>query len=90
MVLLRVAADEAEILTIGVAARRQGLGTALMAAALAAARAQGAAAMFLEVAADNAAARGLYGNLGFAAAGQRRGYYANGADALLLRRDLAA
>ncbi len=90
MVLVRVAADEAEILTIGVTARRQGIGTALMAAALGAARTQGASAMFLEVASDNAAARGLYQRLGFAPAGQRKAYYANGADALLLRRELGA
>ena len=90
MVLLRVAADEAEILTIGVAARRQGIARALMAAALERARAQGARTMFLEVAADNGAARGLYEMLGFAPAGLRQGYYAGGADALLLRLELGA
>jgi ribosomal-protein-alanine N-acetyltransferase len=86
--LARIAADEAELLTIAVAApaRRQGLGRRLLAAVLARAEAQGARTVWLEVAADNAAARALYAALGFAEAGRRRGYYA-GADALVLRRD---
>jgi ribosomal-protein-alanine N-acetyltransferase len=86
-VLARIAADEAEILTLAVApaARRQGHGTALMAAALAAARARGAAAMLLEVAEGNAAARALYAALGFVPVGRRRRYYADGTDALILR-----
>jgi ribosomal-protein-alanine N-acetyltransferase len=87
-VLLRVAADEAEILTIGVTRRRQGIGRSLLAAALAHAGAAGATAMFLEVAAENAAARGLYAAAGFSEVGQRRGYYADGGDALLLKLKL--
>ncbi|HEY0182732.1 MAG TPA: GNAT family N-acetyltransferase [Rhodopila sp.] len=49
MILSRVAADEAEILTLAVApgARRGGLGTALLRAASAEAAAMGATAMFL-------------------------------------------
>jgi ribosomal-protein-alanine N-acetyltransferase len=50
----------------------------------------GAVAMFLEVAEGNAAARALYGAAGFAEAGRRRRYYADGGDALVLRRELAA
>lgn len=89
-VLARAAGGEAEILTLAVipAARRRGVGAALLAAALAGAAARGAAAMFLEVAAGNDAARGLYAGLGFAEVGRRRGYYTDGADALVLRRDL--
>ncbi|TCZ55290.1 GNAT family N-acetyltransferase [Roseicella aquatilis] len=89
-VLARAAGGEAEILTLAVlpAARRQGLGAALMAAALAGAAARGAEAMFLEVAAGNAAALPLYRGLGFAEVGRRRRYYPDGADALVLRRDL--
>jgi ribosomal-protein-alanine N-acetyltransferase len=89
-VLARAAGGEAEILTLAVlpAARRRGLGGALMAAALAGAALRGAAAMFLEVAAGNAAARGLYHGLGFAEVGRRRRYYPDGSDALVLRRDL--
>ncbi len=88
MILARIAADEAEILTIGVTARRLGLGRGLLAAAIAAARAKGAAAMFLEVARGNEPARALYAAAGFAEVGARPGYYADGADAVVLRLDL--
>lgn len=90
-VLARVAADEAEILTLAVipAARRLGHGGALLAGAMAAAAARGAVTMFLEVAEHNAAARALYATAGFAAAGRRPRYYADGSDALVLRRGLA-
>ena len=90
MVLARVAADEAEILTIAVLpeARRQGLGRALLEAAAAGAASRGAAALFLEVSAGNAAARALYAGCGFVPVGQRRRYYADGADALVMRKPL--
>jgi len=88
MILCRVVADEAEILTIGVTARRRGLGRALLAAGIEHARAMGAVAMFLEVAAGNLAARGLYAAAGFAEVGVRRGYYADGGDAVVLRLGL--
>ncbi|WP_137179036.1 GNAT family N-acetyltransferase [Roseomonas sp. AR75] len=89
-VLARVAADEAEILTLAVvpAARRAGHGGALLVAAMAQAAARGAATMFLEVSAGNDAARALYAAAGFAEAGRRRRYYADGSDALVLRRGL--
>lgn len=94
LVLWRVAADEAEILTLGVvpARRRGGLGRALLDAAETLAAAAGARRMFLEVAADNAAARALYARAGYAPAGRRPGYYARrgapAADALVLARRL--
>lgn len=90
-VLARAAAGEAEILTIAVApaARRQGLGAALVGAAAAAAAARGALELFLEVSEGNAAALGLYRGLGFAEVGRRRRYYADGSDALVMRLDLA-
>ncbi|MGK7861012.1 GNAT family N-acetyltransferase [Falsiroseomonas sp. E2-1-a4] len=89
-VLVRVAADEAEILTLAVVptARRAGLGSALMAEAMAGARARGATALFLEVSDRNAQARALYAACGFTEVGRRRRYYADGADALVLRRAL--
>ena len=85
LVIARAVAGEAEILTIGVApsARRRGLARALLAAALAAARARAAETMFLEVEADNAAAIALYCSVGFTPAGRRRDYYGAGRDALL-------
>ena len=56
---------------------------------MATAQRSGAEAMFLEVAADNAAALALYRGAGFTQAGLRRGYYAPaGTDAFVLRRDL--
>ena len=90
-VLARVAADEAEILTLAVvpAARRAGLGRGLMAAAMGRAASLGAAAMLLEVAAGNDAARGLYAGLGFKQVGVRRRYYVND-DALVLRASLSS
>ncbi len=91
----RIAADEAEILTLAVApeARRRGVGRRLLARFEAAARTQGAASAFLEVAADNHAARALYLSAGWHEAGVRRGYYLrHGArhDALVLARSLHA
>lgn len=90
MVLARVAADEAEILTIAVLpeSRRQGLGRALLEAAAAEAAGRGAVALFLEVSAGNHPAQALYATCGFLPVGQRRRYYADGADALVLRRIL--
>ncbi len=84
--LARVAADEAELLTVAVrpAARRRGLARALMERACAQAAVLGADAVFLEVAEGNAAALGLYASLGFAPRGRRRNYYGAGRDALLL------
>jgi ribosomal-protein-alanine N-acetyltransferase len=87
--VLRVAADEAEILTIGVGRRREGIGIGLLRAGIAAARDAGAREMFLEVAAGNTAALGLYTKLGFETVGRRKGYYGNGGDAVVLRLALA-
>ena len=93
-VLCRAMAGEAEVLTIAVdpAARRQGVGAALMTAAIGAARALGAESLFLEVAVDNTAATHLYQGLGFSQAGTRRGYYrratGGAVDALVMRLSL--
>jgi ribosomal-protein-alanine N-acetyltransferase len=91
MILARVAADEAEILTLAVAAcqRRRGVGSALLAAAKRWAAGMGAVSMFLEVAVTNEAARALYAAHGFLQAGLRRRYYSDGTDALILRSTLA-
>jgi ribosomal-protein-alanine N-acetyltransferase len=90
MLLARLAADEAEILTVAVVPerRQQGFGAALIQAAADEARARGALKMFLEVSTRNPAARGLYQQLGFAQVGRRKGYYADGSDALVLSKDL--
>lgn len=98
LIILRVVLSEAEILDLGVApaARRAGLGRALLAAAETEAsktgNTPGATRLFLEVAETNLAARRLYEEAGFGKVGIRRGYYltANGQreDALVLRKDL--
>lgn len=91
ILLARVVAGEAEILTLAVVPglRRRGRGRALLEAALARARADGARRVFLEVSAANEAAAALYGAAGFREVGLRRRYYADGTDALLLAVELA-
>lgn len=77
-ILVRAAADEAEILTIAVMPeqRRRGLGELLLNTARHALRAAGAQRLFLEVSADNLAALRLYQKIGFAQFGTRASYYA--------------
>lgn len=89
-ILCRAIGGEAEILTLAVApaARRKGVGRALVEAAAAIAAANDAEAMFLEVAEDNTAAIGLYQSSGFAWAGRRPRYYGGVTDALVMRRRL--
>jgi ribosomal-protein-alanine acetyltransferase len=52
-------------------------------------RALGAETAWLEVRTDNAAAIGLYASAGYVAVGRRPRYYADGCDALLMRKSLA-
>ncbi len=83
--IARKAADEAELLTLGVApaCRRMGLGRALLHTAMAALRASGTKQLFLEVEEGNGAAVALYRSLGAVAVGRRPGYYEHGADAAM-------
>ncbi|SKA10766.1 ribosomal-protein-alanine N-acetyltransferase [Enhydrobacter aerosaccus] len=89
--LCRVAADEAELLTLAVSqsCRRQGAGRALLKAVIDLVRARGANHLFLEVGADNPKAQALYQQAGFAAVGRRPGYYPRTkgppADAIVMR-----
>lgn len=86
-----VAADKAQIMTVGVVptARRRGIATQLVRALLDAARARGAVEAFLEVRVDNAAAQRLYEREGFTEIGRRCGYYDHGrVDALGMYRAL--
>lgn len=75
--LSRRVLDEAEILTLAVAAaeRGRGLGRALLGAHLADLIAGGARSVHLEVAETNAPARALYAGLGFSGLGSRPAYY---------------
>ena len=92
-ILCRVAADEAEILTLATSppARRRGAAAALVEAGAASALASQAVSLFLEVAQDNHGAIALYTGKGFAEVGRRRSYYRrpDGAvAAVLMRLDL--
>lgn len=88
--LIRLAADEAEILTIAVSptVRRRGVARALLEAAIGALRSRGAKQLYLEVDEKNAAAFALYRGLGAEPVGHRASYYADGGDAAILRLTL--
>ena len=87
------AADEAEILNLGVATahRRRGVGRALVARLLALLADRGVEAVYLEVRESNNAARRLYQQLGFRDVGRRPGYYRRPLeDAVVLRTAIVA
>lgn len=93
-VMSRLAADEAEILTICLASdqRQRGFGAMLLQQHMANLVRRGTSALFLEVDEGNEAALQLYRRFGFVKVGERPGYYrkADGtrALALILRRKL--
>ena len=93
--LARATADEAEILTIAVAARfrQRGVGKALLQSQCAQLAAAGVRSLFLEVEQTNAAALALYGRMGFVQVGARPGYYKRPAQtsghALVMKKALA-
>jgi len=97
-ILSRLAAGEAEILSVAVASARRGRGLArrLLDLHLRRLAGLGAQTVFLEVDEDNEPARRLYARAGFREVGRRSGYYPRGsalgpaqtATALVLRRDL--
>jgi ribosomal-protein-alanine N-acetyltransferase len=76
-ILGQLAADEAEILTLGVRADRQrhGIACRLVEALARASKMAEARKLHLEVGADNAPALALYRKLGFKETGRRKGYY---------------
>ncbi len=86
--LLRRAAEEAEILTLGTAPahRRQGYARYLLDLALQVLAEEGCARVYLELRAGNDAARQLYASCGFHLTGQRPRYYPDDEDALVMRR----
>jgi [ribosomal protein S18]-alanine N-acetyltransferase len=92
--LSRIAADEAEILTIAVqsAFRNRGIGRALLTDSLSHLLAAHVRSLFLEVDDTNLPGIALYRRAGFREVGQRRGYYqkpgGSTATALVLRKDL--
>ncbi|HLH87286.1 MAG TPA: GNAT family N-acetyltransferase [Xanthobacteraceae bacterium] len=94
-IMSRLAAGEAEILSVAVAPARRGRGLArkLLDLHLRRLAGLGVTAVFLEVDEDNAPARRLYDRARFRDVGRRPAYYARDdaapANALVLRRDLA-
>ncbi len=76
-VIGQIAADEAEILSIGVSPewQRRGIARQMVEGLIRAARRAEVKRLYLEVAADNNAAIRLYEGLGFSAAGRRKAYY---------------
>lgn len=85
-ILARVAADETEILSVAISPdrRQRGLASQLLEQACHRATGEGAVRIFLEVAAANLPARNLYKKYGFREVGQRKAYYEDGDDALVL------
>jgi ribosomal-protein-alanine N-acetyltransferase len=83
--------DEGEIANLAVApaARRRGIGHALLEAVISEAREARVSRLFLEVRESNSAARALYESRGFAAIARRSRYYRKPVeDAIVLRLDL--
>jgi len=84
--------DIARLYSIAVshAARGQGLGVVLLAAAEKAARKHGSRRMRLEVSQKNSGAIHLYESRGYRRIGERRGYYENGEHAWRYEKRLSA
>jgi ribosomal-protein-alanine N-acetyltransferase len=91
----RMAADEAEILSIAIDAGQRGRGLArqLLLTHLGHLAGHGVGTIFLEVEENNARARRLYERAGFGVVGRRERYYRQPGgeqlNALLMRRDLS-
>jgi len=93
-VVLRAAADEAEMLTIGIHPehRRKGIAAKMLEAVNRAAAERGVASLFLEVAEDNPGAIAFYEQAGYEETGRRAKYYkrrrGDRVDALLLTKSV--
>jgi len=94
-IMVRTAADEAEIITIATkkSARRKGAALQLLEAVIRRLQGNRATSLFLEVDENNAAAIQLYRKLGFKKVGERKGYYVaqdreNPSTALVMQFDL--
>jgi [ribosomal protein S18]-alanine N-acetyltransferase len=88
-IMSRLAAGEAEILSVAIAPgwRGHGLSRQLLDLHLRRLAGLGVRAVYLEVGERNAPACRLYRRAGFKEVGRRQGYYQDGATALVLRRD---
>jgi [ribosomal protein S18]-alanine N-acetyltransferase len=90
-IMSRLAAGEAEILSVAIAPawRGRGLSRQLLGLHLRRLAGLGIRAVYLEVGEHNAPAGRLYRRAGFREVGRRHGYYEDGASALVLRRDFS-
>jgi ribosomal-protein-alanine N-acetyltransferase len=90
--IMKYADTEAHLLLFGVvpAARRRGVGSALLEWLEATAATAGIELVFLETRAGNDGARAFYGRLGYRELSLLRGYYRGQEDAIRLGKDLTA
>jgi len=79
---------DVQTLAVAPAAQGRGLGSRLLRLIEAEARRRGAADLLLEVRADNPGAQRLYRRSGFEKIHQRRHYYPDGGEALVMRKHL--
>lgn len=88
-IVYRIAADEAEIITIGVnpKIRRNGIASAMIGIIEKTIKNQNVKKIFLEVASTNEPAKKMYEKLGYKVIGLRPKYY-DGIDAILMAKDL--
>lgn len=89
--MMYAAVQEADIVNIAVspAARRLGIGQAIMESLMAEATEKGCLEMYLEVRESNTPARALYEKLGFETIGKRKNYYKKPTeDAILMKASL--
>jgi [ribosomal protein S18]-alanine N-acetyltransferase len=91
-VVARIIAEDAEILNTAVdpAHRRQGIGTALLSAAISSAQTQNAKGIHLEVRESNSAAISFYRQHGFEQTAERRGYYNSPTENAVVMKKLTA
>lgn len=95
-IVVRIAVDDAEILTLATlpAARGSGFASGLIRAAMEQAKNRGALSLFLEVAETNQPGLRLYKKLGFKQLAVRPGYYESGTNAavaaVVMRRELSS
>ena len=89
--VVRVTADVADLLRIGVAPdhQRLGVGSVLLSELVQGSRAVGARRLLLEVAEDNDPARAFYARQRFAVIATRPRYYSGDRDALVMARSLS-
>ncbi len=89
-VVYRCVADECEIILLGVAPeiRRTGTASSLMTIIEKEIKSQGVNTIFLEVSSTNTPAIELYKKLGFLPVGSRPKYYEDGADAIVMKKQI--